>query len=321
MKKVAVTGAAGFIGSNLSKALQDKGYELLLVDNFSRGKQKNLDYLGIKTECKNLDLRHPYGDVFDGVDTVFHCACRIGGEQFLHGSNYNELQALQDNLAIDRNVFRDCLRNKVKNIIFTSSVSIFNTSRQYKEAKAVFNERSIWDDPFEPEGGYGLAKYIAEEQLWLMRHMGINTSSVRIFKAYGPCDDYSEESGQVVLSLIRKALNYPKENYVVWGDGSKKRCLLYIDDLVDAMMKIHERGVYYDFNIGNDESTSIKTLAKKIAHLCGKDIHITYDLTKTGGPLSRVPDITKAKQFLDWKPKTSLDVGLGKTWKWMEEIL
>ena len=96
--EIVVTGAAGFIGSHLSKRLEADGHNLLLIDDFSRGKQKYLDYLGVKTKCKKLDLKDPVSNaMFENADIVYHCACRIGGMQFLHGSPLIELTALQDN--------------------------------------------------------------------------------------------------------------------------------------------------------------------------------------------------------------------------------
>jgi len=319
---IVVTGAAGFIGSHLSKRLNQEGYYPLLLDDFSRGKQKYLDDLKVKAFCHDVDLTDSalVNYWIGQADTVFHIASRIGGNQFLHGSSLNELNALQTNMAIDNNVFRACEKYKVKKVIYTSSVSVYNTDNQANSPNAMFRETDLEKQPLDPEGGYGWAKLMGEKQLQLMSgKYGI----ARIFKSYGPCDDYSEESGQVVCALMRKAINYPKESYKVWGDGTTTRCLVYIDDLIDALLKIYK---YLNksstiVNIGGDRPISVKELAETIIKVSSKDIEIEWDKTKPTGVQSRIPILDKAKKELNWKPTTSLKDGLKKTYEWMEQDL
>lgn len=323
---ILVTGAAGYIGSHLAKKIEeDCRTYLVLVDDFSRGKQEYLDHLGVKAKCINGDLRnYDTAEILTkNIDTVYHTACRIGGMQFLHGTPEKELLALQDNLTIDNNLFRACIKNKVKKIIYTSSISVYNTKAQEVD-NAIFSESSINKLAVDPEGGYGWAKYIGEKQLEMMSKCGIHTGVLRIFKSYGPCDDYSEESGQVVCSLMRKAVNYPKEPFIVWGDGSVARCLVYIDDLIDAIIKTEKLlgGIdHITMNVGGNRPITIKELAEKIVKVSGKDIKIQYDTTKHGGPKSRIPDLSLIKKVLGWEPTTSFDEGISKTYEWMEKVL
>jgi len=325
MKTVLVTGAAGFIGSHLAKKLSTMNCKLRLVDDFSRGKERYLRYLGVHEPCIRMDLREYTGynkGYFEGVDEVYHIASRIGGNQYLHGSAKNELRALQDNMAIDRNVFRICKENNVKKIIFTSSVSVYNTQSQYS-TDMVFSEKDLGKMKVDPEGGYGWAKYIAEKQLDWLSEMGIDVGISRIFKSYGPCDDYSEESGQVVCSLIRKAINYPKEPFIVWGDGSVERCLVYIDDLIDGLIKLSRycNGRSLTVNMGGNASHKIISLANNIVNVSKKNIKIEHDMSKPVGVVSRIPSLSLARDKLNWSPSTSLDIGLTKTYKWMEHEL
>jgi len=315
---IAVIGAAGFIGSHLSKRLEDLGNTLMLTDNFSRGKKEYLDYLNIKNECFNLNMKDYESALIatKHADIVYHCACRIGGMQFLHGSPEKELKALQDNVLIDTNIFKACIENKVKKIIYTSSVSVYNTLRQYG-SNAVFKESDLYKHSFNPEGGYGLSKWLAEQQLDYMTKMGVKVGIARIFKSYGPCDDYSPESGQVVLSLMRKLLT--EEQLVVWGTGNVSRCLVYIDDLIDALIKLANYNKSLTVNIGGLVPHRIGNLANAIASISGKKIEVKFDESMPEGPKSRIPDLTKAKKELNWKPTTSLNNGLKKCWKWMEQ--
>ena len=322
VQNVLVTGGCGFIGSNLSKRLCEDGNKVTIIDNLSRGKKRYLDYLDVNADVKILDLREWNEDllkVFSDIDLVFHCASRIGGNQYLHGSYTNELIALQDNIAIDRNVIRACLESNVKRIVYTSSISVYNTSSQ-NSPNAIFSENDLERQPLEPEGGYGWAKYIGEKQLnWLSKN-GTNIGISRIFKSYGQCDDYSEASGQVVCSLMRKAINYPKERYVVWGDGSVTRCLVYIDDLVDGLIKLSEyiKNDSLTVNMGGQFPIPIIQLSKYIIKIAGKNIKQEHDMKAPVGVKSRIPVLKKAKEKLGWEPTTNLEIGLKKTYEWMK---
>jgi len=322
-KTVLVTGAAGFIGSHLAKRLEDEGYKVKLVDDFSRGRQEYLDYLGVKAQCIRMDLREYTGynkGYFEDVDEVYHCACRIGNNEYLHGSPKNKLRALQDNLAIDNTVFRICNELGIKKIIYTSSVSVYNVKKQRTFEDAIFSEDDLEGEQIHPEGGYGLAKFIGEKQLQIMSKNGIKTGIVRIFKSYGPCDDYSDESGQVITTLMRKAINYPKEKFVLWGDGQVTRCLVYIDDLIDGIIKLSN---YCDkesliVNMGGKQPFYISELARKIISLTNKDVNIENDMSKPIGVKSRIPVLSLASKKLDWRPTTSIEKGLIETYKWMK---
>jgi len=314
-----ITGASGFIGSHLTKRLSQTESDLVLLDNFSRGKEKYYKYLGISNTCFDVDLKD-YDNALafiEGADTVYHIASRIGGMQFLHGTPRKELTAFQENLTIDNNVFRACVQNKVKKIIFTSSISVYNTSLQ-NSTRTLFSEKDLDIDKVDPEGGYGWAKYISEKHLELLSNIDINVGVARIFKSYGPCDDYSKESGQVVCSLMRKVLS--REPFNVWGDGTVERCLVYIDDLVDALILLSKAISYESLtvNIGGNESISMKRLANEIKKISGTDKTIKYYKSKPGGPKNRIPNLSLARSKLGWEPTTSLKTGLEKTYEWMK---
>ena len=323
-KKVLITGASGFIGSHLSKKLEDEGNELILIDNFSRGRQEYLSELGVKSRCLNIDLRN-YDDIkehFSEVDVVYHLAAKIGGMQYLHGSAQREISTFHENLLIDRNVFKSCLEGKVKSIVYTSSVSVYNTKVQTILNNIYFDEDSIETMDIDPEGGYGWVKFIGEKQLDIIKDCGINVGIARLFKCYGPQDDLSEESSNVIISLCKKAVKYPKEPFVVWGNGDATRDFFYIDDCIDGLIKI---GKYIDnnkkitVNLGFGKPVSIKNVAEKISNISKKGIDIEYDFSKSSGPLSRTAEISKANKYLGWVPLVKLDYGLKKTYEWVVE--
>lgn len=321
--KTVVIGGAGFIGSNLARALLDRGGEVLIADDFSRGNRLNLSDLGIQADCQEVDLRDLSQalEITKEAETVFHLAARVGSLDWLHGSETAELEALQTNLLIDTNTFRACIQNKVKKIIYASSVSVYPIHLQNRH-DVVFTEDDCQiptegsETPIiNPEGGYGWAKLLGEIQLSWMK--GVEIGIARIFNIYGENGDLGKTS-QVVPSLIRKAICYPTEEFIVWGDGKQSRDFLYVSDLVDALLKLEEKASNPPVvvNLGSDKAIPIGELAEKIVKVSGKDIEMRYDTSKPAGPTSRTADITKARALLGWQPRVSLEEGLKRTYTW-----
>lgn len=317
--KTVVTGGAGFIGSHLVKRLIDQGRDVVIASDFSRGDKNNLKDLGIKIDCHVVDLRDfaQTSRVIQGAETVFHMAARIGSIDYLHGSSLSELEAVQTNLVIDTNVFRACQENKVRRLVYASSAAVYPIDLQQSPNVVMSEETLSYNNP---DGGYGWAKLIAEVQLSWMKDIDIGIA--RIFNVYGE-NSVLRGSAHVIVDLIRKAILYPKEKFVVWGDGKQSRDFLYVSDCVDALLRLEELASNPPVvvNIGSGKTVSIGTIAKKIASLSGKGMDIIYDVTKPVGPLSRTADISKAKALLDWQPKVSLDSGLKRTYSWVQRRL
>lgn len=315
--KTVVTGGAGFIASHLVKRLLEEEREVVTADDLSRGSRQNLLDLGIGIECERIDLRdyEQVSKFIRGAEVVFHLAARVGSIEYLHGSEMSELAALQTNLAIDVNVFRACLEHKVKRLIYTSSVSVYPIALQ-QCPNVILCEGDL--SHFEAEGGYGWAKLLGEMQLSWMK--GIDIGIARVFNIYGENEDLGENA-YVIPALIRKAILYPQEEFIVWGDGNQTRDFLYVSDCVDALLKLEEKAQNPPLvvNIGYGKPVPIRTVAEKIVEISGKDIEIKYNTSRPVGPLSRTAKIEKAKKLLDWEPKVSLDKGLRQTYNWAKE--
>lgn len=321
--KTLVTGGAGFIGSHLVRALLDQGREVVIADDFSRGNRLNLSDLDIRADWQEVDLRDfaQALEVTKGAETVFHLAARVGSLDWLHGSDMAELEALQTNLLIDTNTFRACVQNQVRKIIYASSVSVYPIHLQNRH-DVVFTEDDCLIPANEseasvinPEGGYGWAKFLGEIQLSWMK--GVEIGIARIFNIYGENGEL-DKSSHVVLSLIRKAIRYPDEEFIVWGDGRQSRDFLYVSDVVDALLRLEEKASNPPVvvNLGADKAVSIGVLAEKIVELSGKNMAIEYDTGKPVGPISRTANIAKARALLGWQPKVSLEEGLRRTYAW-----
>jgi nucleoside-diphosphate-sugar epimerase len=304
------------------RALLDSGSDVISVDNLSSGSLDNFKDLGIKPKNLMGDLRN-YDfalEAIRGVETVYHFAAEVGSVQYLHGSKLSELSALESNIVIDANVFRACRENKVGSIIYASSVSVYPIDEQQGSEVTFLEEDST--RKINPEGGYGWSKYLGEIQLSLME--GVQVGVARIFHAYGPNIYLRPDRSQVIGSLIRKAILYPKEPYVVWGNGAQRRCFAYVDEVIVALLFLNEYISKHDsltVNIGSQEEVSVRELAQKIARISGKEMEIVFDPSKPTGALSRKPDLTRVREKLGWAPTTQLDRGLSTTYDWARSRL
>jgi nucleoside-diphosphate-sugar epimerase len=322
MSKVAVTGGAGFLGSHIVRHLLRKGHEVSIIDDFSSGSIQNLRDLGVRQKCLVGDLRdYQFArESLRGVETVFHFAAEVGSVAYLHGSNARELAALQSNLVIDSNVFRACLEDGVSSVIYASSVSAYPFDKQLG-SHVRFKEEDA-EEKVNPEGGYGWSKYIGERQLAFMPDIAFGVA--RIFHAYGKNIYLRPDRSQVIGSLIRKAIRYPKEDFVVWGDGRQRRCFVYVDDTLDALFRLQdyvEKKGNLTVNVGSTEELTVLDLARLVIALSKKKVPMGFDTSKPTGALNRMPDLGRIKKLLGWSPTTCFSEGLAETFEWAETRL
>jgi nucleoside-diphosphate-sugar epimerase len=293
-----------------------------VVDGLSSGSLRNLRDLGASEAHAVGDLKE-YSvarKALKGAEAVFHFAAEVGSVAYLHGSEAKELAALQSNLSIDVNVFRACLENGVKHVVYASSVSVYPFGEQQGSAVKFKEEDS--DRKVDPEGGYGWSKYIAEKQLAMMP--GVSSGIARIFHAYGPNIYLDPDRSQVMATFLRKAIRFPKEGFTVWGDGKQRRCFVYIDDAVEALFRLFDYAQSkgsLTVNVGSTEEVTVRDLAEEVVSLSGKKIELGFDTSKPTGALNRMPDLSRAKRILGWAPKTSLAKGLRPTYAWAESRL
>jgi GDP-D-mannose 3',5'-epimerase len=229
-----------------------------------------------------------------------------------------EFEALTTNLVIDANVFKACIANGVKKVVFASSIAVYPVETQNSRYDVVMKEDSL--DCYNPEGGYGWGKLLGEIELGMAS--GLKIGIARIYNMYGENSHVGHQQ-HVVVDLMQKAIEYPKKPFDVWGDGRQSRDFLHVSDCAAALMKLEEHASVKPVivNVGAGKAVTIKELAERIVKISGKDIKISYDLTKPVGPLSRTSSIEKAKEVLNWEPKIGLDEGLTRTYKWLEKRL
>lgn len=326
MSKVLVTGGCGMIGSNLVKRLVKEGHEVFVIDNLWRGK---LDYLNDKngqpvidlnTHFFNMDLSKEVvgiDSVVFRVEYVVHLADIVAGIDYVF-SNQGDLFRL--NNLINTNVFTSVRRagkERIKGLIYVGTACSYPLTRQNSLDVIPLKEEELF--PALPESAYGWSKLMGQLEIgFLEKETGIPCCTLQFHNVYGSPCDYGERS-QVIPALIRKAINYPKEEFNVWGSGKQGRAFIHVNDIVDALMLALEKGWGHGWiQIGPSECTSIREIAEAVIRISCKDIIPFYDTTKPEGDKARSADWTKAKEVLGWSPKVKLEDGLREQYEWVK---
>ena len=320
MLKILVTGGAGLIGSNVVKRFLSLGHEVHVADNLWRGKLENLYNNGhpivdLDSHFHQVDLQD-YDScvaVSKNIDVVIHLADIVAGINFVFA---NELFLYRANVVMNSNMLDAAILNKVKKYLYVGTACSYPEKMQSELNPPPFKEEDAY--PASPESAYGWSKLMGEYECELAQKEGkIETGILRLHNVYGPPCEMSPEKSQVIPSLCRKAIKFPEEEFVVWGSGDQRRAFLYVDDVVDAIQALLEKGMNNGvIQIGPNESHSIADIAKKIVALSGKDINIQFDKSKPEGDKDRSADSSKARKIIGWTQKVSIDDGLNRTYQW-----
>ena len=323
MKRILVTGGAGMIGSNLVKKLvRNKGGEVRVADNLWRGKRENLQddsgqyVIDMEKDFFEVDLRTPAAceKAVDGVDEIYHLADIVAGIEYVFA---NQSKIFHDNALIDTNVLNAAAKASVKRFLYMGTACSYPKSMQYGVDAPPLVEDDII--PAEPESSYGWSKLVGELQTELYgQETEMLTGILRCHNVYGTPTDLSPNTSQVIPALIAKAVLYPSQEFIVWGSGSQGRSFLHVDDVTKGLVLMMEKGMNNGaIQIGTNYCTSIRELAEMIVKISGKNIKIKYDLSKPEGDRGRCADCTKAEKVLAWKPKVTMEEGLGRVYDWI----
>lgn len=323
--KVIVTGGAGMIGSNYVRRLVELKYDVVVIDNFWRGKRENLaDEDGHKIldnqKVIEADLRSSTSclELIKDADLVVHLADIVAGINYVFG---NELFLWRANVLINSNVLNACLENGIKKYIYVGTACSYPKKKQSYINPPPFKEDEVY--PAEPESSYGWSKLMGEYEADLAQKEGkIEVGVLRLHNVYGtPCEIEPEKS-QVIPALCRKAVMSPNEEFAVWGSGNQRRAFVHVSDVVDALVLTPDRGMNEGaIQIGPSESVSISEIAERVVEASGKDLDVVYDTSRPEGDMDRTADWSKAREILKWNPNVTLDDGLKETYKWVERNL
>lgn len=326
MARILVTGGAGMIGANLVMRLVRNGHDVFIADNLWRGRIENLrqpdgNYVvDLERRFFLADLRSHDEclTITRDIEVVYHLADIVAGINFVFA---NQLFLWRNNVLINTNILNSAIVNRVKKYIYAGTACSYPKSMQSYLNPPPLKEEDVY--PAEPESAYGWSKLMGEYEAELAREAGaIDVGILRLHNVYGPPCELDPERSQVIPALCRKAICYPHEPFIVWGSGNQRRAFLYVDDVVDALLRLLDRGINKGaIQVGPDCSISIREIAEKIVKLSGKNIEIAYDTSKPEGDIDRTADWSKAHAVLGWTPVTSIDDGLEKTFAWCKEQL
>ncbi len=308
MKRILVTGGAGFIGSHLCKRLLDEGNDVICLDNFFTGCKDNIRKLlsNDHFELVRHDITKEY---YAEVDQIYNLACPASPPHY----QYNPIKTIKTSVLGMINMLG--LAKRCKSVILQAS-----TSEVYGDPAIHPQVESYWGNvnPIGIRSCYDEGKRCAETLMMdYHRQNGVNTRIVRIFNTYGPNMDMND--GRVVSNFIVQALK--GEDITIYGDGTQTRSFCYVSDLVEGMIRMMNNS--QDFigpvNLGNPSEFTIGDFAKLVIKMTNSNSKLVYKPLPKDDPCRRRPDISEAKRILNWEPKVSVEEGLAKTIKYFEQ--
>ena len=303
MKRILVTGGAGFIGSHLCERLLAEGNEVICLDNFFTGRKENLNGLldSHRFELVRHDVTEP---ILLEVDQIYNLACPASPIHY----QYNPVKTVKTNVMGMINMLGLAKRVRAR-ILQASTSEIYGDPLVHPQTEDYWGNvntigiRSCYDE----------GKRVAETLMMdYHRQNGVDTRIVRIFNTYG--ERMLENDGRVVSNFIVQALR--GEELTIYGEGTQTRSFCYVSDLVDGLVRLMNReteDIHLPVNMGNPGEFTMKELADEVGKATGKNINVRYLPLPEDDPKQRQPNIERAKSLLGWEPKVQLAEGLKKT--------
>jgi UDP-glucuronate decarboxylase len=309
-KRILITGGAGFLGSHLCKGLLENGHDVLCVDNFYTGTKDNIIHLmeNPRFEIIRHDVTFP---LYVEVDEIFNLACPASPIHY----QYDPVQTTKTSVHGAINMLG--LAKRVKAKIFQAS-----TSEVYGDPEIHPQNEAYWGrvNPVGLRACYDEGKRCAETLFFdYRRQHNVNIKVARIFNTYGP--NMHPNDGRVMSNFIVQALK--GDSITIYGDGSQTRSFCYVDDLIDGFIRFMATGDDFTgpMNLGNPNEFTIIELAEKVIDIIGCRSELVFKPLPKDDPTQRQPDITLAKEILDWEPNIQLEKGLEKTISYFDNLL
>ena len=303
MKRIAISGGAGFIGSHVTDVLLSQGHEVVVVDNLSTGTKKNfLNHLS----NPNFDfIRHDIIEpIFLEVDEVFHLACPASPVHYQH----NPVKTIKTNVLVTINMLGLAKRVGAK-FLLASTSEIYGDPLEHPQ------KESYWGNvnTIGPRSCYDEGKRVAETLTYnyMVQERAVDAKIIRIFNTYGPRMLFND--GRVISNFVVQALK--NEDITIYGEGLQTRSICYVDDLVRGMISAMATGAGQNgpWNLGNPNEMTIRQAAEAIISLVGSKSKLVFRPLPTDDPMRRKPDITQASSELGWTPSYDFTAGLKKT--------
>ena len=309
-KRILVTGGAGFLGSHLIDRLLGEGHEVLCVDNLFTGSKRNIDHLhqNPRFEFMRHDVCFP---LYVEVDEIYNLACPASPVHYQH----DPIQTTKTSVHGAINILGLAKRLNCK-------VLQASTSEVYGDPTVHPQKEEYWGNvnPIGPRSCYDEGKRCAETLFFdYHRQIGLPIKVVRIFNTYGPRMHVAD--GRVVSNFIVQALS--GKPITLFGDGQQTRSFCYVDDLVDGLMKMMATGdnITGPINMGNPVEFTIRELAETVLSLTNSDSKLDFKPLPVDDPQQRQPDISAAREALNWEPSIALADGLPRTINYFQSLI
>ncbi|KAF9416017.1 UDP-glucuronic acid decarboxylase 1 [Podila epigama] len=307
-KRILVTGGAGFVGSHLVDRLMLMGHEVIVLDNFFTGSKRNVQHW----------LGHPHfemirHDVVDPfmieVDQIYHLACPASPPHY----QYNPIKTVKTSVMGTINMLGLAKRTKAR-FLLTSTSEVYGDPEEHPQKETYWGHVN----PIGPRACYDEGKRVAETLTYSYMHQDeVDVRVARIFNTFGP--RMNENDGRVVSNFIMQALR--GEELTIYGDGQQTRSFQYIHDLVDGLILLMNRNYTEPVNLGNPEEYTIREFAEMIRDEINADVAIMSLPPTEDDPQKRRPDIGRAKKYLGWAPKFSVDQGIRETVQYFKNTM
>jgi dTDP-glucose 4,6-dehydratase len=307
---VLVTGAAGFLGSHLVDRLLRDGHHVVGMDNLVTGTKANLGHLDGEPRFRLVSHNvSTYIAFHEPLDGVLHFASPASPVDYLD----LPIQTLKVGSLGTHNSLGLALARHAR-FLLASTSEVYGDPLEHPQRETYWGNVN----PIGPRGVYDEAKRFAEAMTMAYhRYHGLDTRIVRIFNTYGP--RMRPKDGRVVSNFIVQALH--GDPLTVYGDGSQTRSFCYVDDLIEGIVRLYDRGGHEPTNVGNPGEFTVLELAELVLKLTGSRSTIVHKPLPTDDPRQRCPDITKARAELGWEPAIPLEEGLRRTIPYFRELV
>ena len=311
MKRILVTGGAGFIGSHLCAYLFNKGHKIICVDNLYSGSLGNIKHLLTYPNFKFIkhDIINPF--LYEiGIDEIYNLACPASPISY----QFDPVYTIKTNIIGSLNMLELAKKNGAR-ILQASTSEIYGDPLEHPQKESYLGNV----DPLSPRSCYDEGKRAAETLFFdYARDYNVDVRIIRIFNTYGP--KMALNDGRVISNFIIQALK--GEDITIFGKGSQTRSFMYVDDLIEGMVKMMGNNIFKGpVNLGNQNERTIKDLAQMVIKFTNSDSKIIYLSDISNDPKKRCPDISLAKDKLNWQPKIDFETGLKETIKYFKERL
>jgi UDP-glucuronate decarboxylase len=310
MKRILITGGAGFLGSHLCDKLLEQGHDIICVDNFFTGSKNNILHL-LPHPCFELIRHDIINPIYLEIDEIYNLACPASPVHY----QFNPIKTIKTSVMGAINTLGLAKRVKAK-ILQASTSEVYGDPEIHPQTEAYWGRVN----PIGIRSCYDEGKRAAECLMMdYHRQNQVTVKIVRIFNTYGP--RMAVNDGRVVSNFIVQALTH--QDITVYGDGSQTRSFCYVDDMIDGMIRM--MATPDDFlgpvNIGNPREFTILELAERLIRMTGSRAKIIFKPLPQDDPTQRKPDIRLARETLGWQPKISLEEGIEKTITYFRKVL